>query len=101
MNSDNILQKSGLQPSMSVSKALKRMQRQMGLEETGKLDESTLDAMKQPRCGVVDVRNYQTFEGDLKWNHQDVTYRCVSLCFWKKIRHWQVVFSLYGCLSVV
>lgn len=78
MNSDNILQKSGLQPSMSVSKALKRMQRQMGLEETGKLDESTLDAMKQPRCGVVDVRNYQTFEGDLKWNHQDVTYRILN-----------------------
>ena len=54
------------------------MQRQMGLEETGRLDETTIDAMKQPRCGVVDVRNYQTFDGDLKWNNKDVTYRCVS-----------------------
>lgn len=78
MNSDNILQKSGLQPSMSVSKALKRMQRQMGLEETGKLDETTINAMQQPRCGVVDVRNYQTFEGDLKWKNQHITYRCVT-----------------------
>lgn len=51
------------------------MQKQLGLEETGELDEATLEAMKQPRCGVPDVANYATFEGDLKWDHNDITYR--------------------------
>ncbi len=60
---------------MSTPKALKTLQRQLGLEETGSLDQSTIDAMKQPRCGVPDIRNYQTFDGDLKWDHNDVTYR--------------------------
>ncbi|KAL2104041.1 hypothetical protein ACEWY4_000909 [Coilia grayii] len=78
MSDNSLLKKSGLQPSVSVSKALQRMQRQMGLEETGKLDDATLNAMQQPRCGVVDVRNYQTFEGDLKWNHKDITYRVLN-----------------------
>uniref|UniRef100_A0A8C9XRG7 Matrix metalloproteinase-9 n=1 Tax=Sander lucioperca TaxID=283035 RepID=A0A8C9XRG7_SANLU len=72
------LHRSGFQSMVSTSKALKRMQRQMGLEETGELDESTLDAMKRPRCGVPDVANYQTFDGDLKWDHRDVTYRILS-----------------------
>lgn len=67
--------RSGFQSILSTSKALKRMQRQMGLQETGELDKATLQAMKQPRCGVPDVANYQTFEGDLKWDHQDITYR--------------------------
>lgn len=59
----------------STSKALKRMQKQLGLEETGELDKATLEAMKQPRCGVPDVAKYATFEGDLKWDHNDITYR--------------------------
>lgn len=69
------LKRSGFQSMVSTSKAVKRMQRQMGLEETGELDQSTLAAMKQPRCGVPDVANYKTFDGDLKWDHNDVTYR--------------------------
>lgn len=68
-------QRSGFQSMVSTAKALKRMQRQMGLEETGELDKPTLEAMKHPRCGVPDVANYKTFEGDLKWDHNDVTYR--------------------------
>lgn len=71
----NTLQRSGFQSMVSTSKALKMMQRQMGLEETGELDEPTVDAMKQPRCGVPDVANYKTFDGDLKWDHNDITYR--------------------------
>lgn len=67
--------RSGFQSMVSTSKALKRMQRQLGLEETGELDKLTLEAMKQPRCGVPDVANYKTFDGDLKWDHNDVTYR--------------------------
>uniref|UniRef100_A0A7N8XJY7 Matrix metalloproteinase-9 n=1 Tax=Mastacembelus armatus TaxID=205130 RepID=A0A7N8XJY7_9TELE len=71
-------QRSGFQSMVSTAKALKKMQRQLGLEETGKLDESTVEAMKRPRCGVPDVANYQTFEGDLKWDHHDITYRIVN-----------------------
>uniref|UniRef100_A0A672JCF0 Matrix metalloproteinase-9 n=1 Tax=Salarias fasciatus TaxID=181472 RepID=A0A672JCF0_SALFA len=74
----NTLQRSGFQSMVSTSKALKRMQRQMGLEETGELDKATLEAMRQPRCGVPDVANYKTFDGDLKWDHQDITYRIVN-----------------------
>lgn len=72
------LHRSGFQSMVSTSKALKRMQRQMGLEETGELDKPTLDAMKQPRCGVPDVANYRTFDGDLKWDHHDITYRILN-----------------------
>lgn len=71
----NIQQRSGLDSVISTSKALKKMQKQLGLEETGALDKATLEAMKQPRCGVPDVANYATFEGDLKWDHNDITYR--------------------------
>ncbi|XP_008294599.1 matrix metalloproteinase-9 [Stegastes partitus] len=74
----NTLHRSGFQSMVSTSKALKRMQRQMGLEETGELDKSTLELMKQPRCGVPDVANYKTFDGDLKWDHNDVTYRILN-----------------------
>lgn len=69
------LHRSGFESMASTTKALKRMQKQLGLNETGELDEATVDAMKRPRCGVPDVANYKTFEGDLKWENQDVTYR--------------------------
>lgn len=72
------VQRSGFQSMVSTSKALVRLQRQLGLEETGQLDEPTLNAMKQPRCGVSDVANYKTFDGDLKWDHNDVTYRILN-----------------------
>ncbi|XP_038867365.1 matrix metalloproteinase-9-like [Salvelinus namaycush] len=74
----NVQHRSGFQSLVSNSKALTRMQRQMGLEETGTLDKSTVAAMKAPRCGVPDVRSYQTFDGDLKWDHHDVTYRILN-----------------------
>ncbi|MBN3275478.1 MMP9 protein, partial [Polyodon spathula] len=63
---------------VSNSKALLRMQKQLGLPETGKLNTETLSAMKQPRCGVPDIQNYQTFTGDLKWDHNDITYRILN-----------------------
>uniref|UniRef100_A0A673N5T9 Matrix metalloproteinase-9-like n=1 Tax=Sinocyclocheilus rhinocerous TaxID=307959 RepID=A0A673N5T9_9TELE len=74
----DVLQKSGLQAVVSTSKALQKLQKQLGLEETGSLDQPTIDAMKQPRCGVPDIRSYQTFAGDLKWDHKDVTYRILN-----------------------
>lgn len=60
---------------VSLTKALRKMQKQLGLEETGELDASTLEAMRAPRCGVPDVGTFLTFEGDLKWDHMDLTYR--------------------------
>ncbi|TRY85480.1 hypothetical protein DNTS_015643 [Danionella cerebrum] len=74
----DVHQRNGLQGVVSTSKALKKLQKQLGLEETGSLDQSTIDAMKQPRCGVPDVRKFQTFEGNLKWDHTDVTYRILN-----------------------
>uniref|UniRef100_A0A8C2I8J0 Matrix metalloproteinase-9 n=1 Tax=Cyprinus carpio TaxID=7962 RepID=A0A8C2I8J0_CYPCA len=74
----DVLQKSKLQDVVTNPEVLKKLQRQLGLEETGSLDQSTVDAMKQPRCGVPDIRNYQTFTGDLKWNHKNVTYRILN-----------------------
>ncbi|KAI7797823.1 matrix metalloproteinase-9 [Triplophysa rosa] len=74
----DVQQKSGLQAVVSTSKALKMLQNKLGLEETGELDSPTIDAMKQPRCGVPDIRNYQTFAGDLKWDRNDVTYRILN-----------------------
>lgn len=69
------LHRSGFESMASTTKALKKMQKQLGLNETGELDKVTVEAMKRPRCGVPDVANYKTFDGDLKWDHQDVTYR--------------------------
>lgn len=60
---------------VSLTKALRKMQKQLGLEETGELDAGTLEAMRAPRCGVPDVGTFLTFEGDLKWEHTDLTYR--------------------------
>uniref|UniRef100_A0A3B3VRF7 Matrix metalloproteinase-9 n=1 Tax=Poecilia latipinna TaxID=48699 RepID=A0A3B3VRF7_9TELE len=63
---------------VSIAKALKRMQRQMGLKETGKLDKPTLKAMKRPRCGVPDVANYNVYGGVYKWDHNNITYRILN-----------------------
>uniref|UniRef100_A0A670ZSK4 Matrix metalloproteinase-9 n=1 Tax=Pseudonaja textilis TaxID=8673 RepID=A0A670ZSK4_PSETE len=57
---------------------LKAMQKRLGLPETGQLDASTRAAMRAPRCGVPDVGGFQTFQGDLKWDHTDLTYRVVN-----------------------
>ncbi|KAL6458907.1 hypothetical protein MHYP_G00323790 [Metynnis hypsauchen] len=73
-----VQEKSEVRSLMSTSKALKRLQMQLGLEETGTLDKATISAMKQPRCGVPDIRNYKTFPGDLKWGHNDITYRILN-----------------------
>lgn len=60
---------------VSLAKALRKMQKKLGLKETGELDTTTLEAMRAPRCGVPDVGTFLTFEGDLKWDHMDLTYR--------------------------
>lgn len=51
------------------------MQEFFGLEVTGSLDGNTLEVMKQPRCGVSDVAEYNVFPRNLKWENKEVTYR--------------------------
>nr|XP_023691113.1 matrix metalloproteinase-9 [Paramormyrops kingsleyae] len=74
----NVQHRSRMPMSTSTAKALRQLQRNLGLEQTGQLDAATINAMKMPRCGVVDVRNYKTFEGNLKWDHNDITYRILN-----------------------
>ncbi|XP_016007832.2 matrix metalloproteinase-9 [Rousettus aegyptiacus] len=58
----------------SLGRALRVLQRRLNLPVTGELDSATLEAMRAPRCGVPDLGRFQTFEGDLKWHHQNITY---------------------------
>ncbi|XP_037357539.1 matrix metalloproteinase-9-like [Talpa occidentalis] len=58
----------------SLGQTLQLLQKRLSLPETGELDSATLAAMRAPRCGVPDVGRFQTFEGDLKWHHHNITY---------------------------
>ncbi|OCT62769.1 hypothetical protein XELAEV_18043860mg [Xenopus laevis] len=53
----------------TLRNAIALMQQKLGPKETGVLDAETLEAMKRPRCGVPDIGKFNTFEGDLKWDH--------------------------------
>ncbi|KAL2806991.1 stromelysin-2 preproprotein [Daubentonia madagascariensis] len=64
--------------SGSVVKKIQEMQKFLGLEVTGKLDSDTLEVVRKPRCGVPDVRNFQTFPGTPKWRKTHLTYRIVN-----------------------
>ncbi|NWV50365.1 MMP10 protein, partial [Daphoenositta chrysoptera] len=57
-----------------MSDKIREMQSFFGLEVTGELNHQTLDMMKQPRCGIPDVRSYSTFPRSPKWEKEDVTY---------------------------
>ncbi|XP_070799764.1 matrix metalloproteinase-20 [Pituophis catenifer annectens] len=59
----------------SMTKKVKQMQTFFGLPVTGKLDYSTMDIIKKPRCGVPDVANYRLFPGEPKWKKRTLTYR--------------------------
>uniref|UniRef100_UPI00398EE250 zinc finger protein 335-like n=1 Tax=Pristiophorus japonicus TaxID=55135 RepID=UPI00398EE250 len=62
---------------ISLKAAITKVQKTLGLPETGELDTTTLSAMKKPRCGVPDVLSYKTFD-DEKWDHTDLTYRVIN-----------------------
>uniref|UniRef100_A0A663EKG0 Peptidase metallopeptidase domain-containing protein n=1 Tax=Aquila chrysaetos chrysaetos TaxID=223781 RepID=A0A663EKG0_AQUCH len=57
---------------------IREMQSFFGLEVTGELNHKTLDMMKQPRCGIPDVRSYSTFPQSPRWKKEDVTYRILN-----------------------
>ncbi|XP_032344137.1 matrix metalloproteinase-27 isoform X3 [Camelus ferus] len=55
---------------------IREMQAFLGLAVTGKLDSSTLEVIKTPRCGVPDVGQYgYTLPG---WKKHNLTYRIVN-----------------------
>ncbi|KAF7462054.1 Hypothetical predicted protein [Marmota monax] len=60
--------------ALSLRPALLLLQKRLSLPQTGQLDSATLKAMRTPRCGVPDLGKFQTFEGDLKWHHHNITY---------------------------
>lgn len=62
----------------SLSRALRLLQKRLALPETGELDKTTLEAIRAPRCGVPDLGKFQTFEGEPKWNHHNITYWCAA-----------------------
>ncbi|XP_004604868.2 matrix metalloproteinase-20 [Sorex araneus] len=59
----------------SMVKKIKELQTFFNLQVTGKLDKSTMDVIKRPRCGVPDVANYRLFPGEPKWKKNTLTYR--------------------------
>ncbi|KFQ31872.1 Stromelysin-2, partial [Mesitornis unicolor] len=61
-----------------MANKIREMQSFFGLEVTGELNPKTLDLMKQPRCGIPDVRSYSTFPQSPRWRKEDVTYRILN-----------------------
>ncbi|XP_015670199.1 macrophage metalloelastase [Protobothrops mucrosquamatus] len=59
----------------TLEERIKIMQKFFHLTITGKIDTETIEVMGQPRCGVPDVLEYQTFPGRPKWNKNILTYR--------------------------
>nr|XP_056714680.1 matrix metalloproteinase-20 [Euleptes europaea] len=59
----------------SLMNKVRQMQAFFGLKVTGKLDHSTMNVIKRPRCGVPDVANYRLFPGEPKWKKSTLTYR--------------------------
>ncbi|RXM90843.1 Matrilysin [Acipenser ruthenus] len=50
------------------------MQRFFRLNETGSLDNETIEVMKTPRCGIPDVHNYSPNGQQAKWHKNVISY---------------------------
>ncbi|XP_068440958.1 collagenase 3 [Clinocottus analis] len=57
---------------------IRAMQSFFNIEVTGNLDANTLELMKQPRCGVPDVGEYNHFPRHLRWQNNNITFRIVN-----------------------
>ncbi|XP_039770942.1 collagenase 3-like isoform X4 [Ornithorhynchus anatinus] len=64
--------------SFVAESKLQHMQSFFGLTATGHLSPETLDLMKQPRCGVPDVVEFNLFPRKLKWLTHNLTYRITN-----------------------
>uniref|UniRef100_A0A8D0L7N4 Peptidase metallopeptidase domain-containing protein n=1 Tax=Sphenodon punctatus TaxID=8508 RepID=A0A8D0L7N4_SPHPU len=64
--------------SDSLEFRVRHMQSFFGLEVNGQLDSETLEMMKQPRCGVPDVAEYNFFPRKIKWPRYSLTYRVIN-----------------------
>ncbi|KFP91609.1 Matrilysin, partial [Apaloderma vittatum] len=64
--------------SLSLEERIKEMQKFFHLTITGKLNAETEEIMKQPRCGVPDIAEYQTFPGNPRWKKTHLTYKIVN-----------------------
>ncbi|XP_073800698.1 matrix metalloproteinase-25 isoform X7 [Danio rerio] len=49
----------GLQTKESIEEAVRKMQRFAGIEETGNLDQKTLEMMGRPRCSLPDTISFE------------------------------------------
>uniref|UniRef100_A0A670Y522 Peptidase metallopeptidase domain-containing protein n=1 Tax=Pseudonaja textilis TaxID=8673 RepID=A0A670Y522_PSETE len=74
---DSIVIKSKPKNGIDAEK-IRQMQDFLGLKVTGKLDASTLDAIKKPRCGIADIGEYNTFPGSPKWAKKELTYSVLN-----------------------
>ncbi|KAG9333746.1 hypothetical protein JZ751_010297, partial [Albula glossodonta] len=72
-----------LRSAQTMQNAIAAMQRLYGLNVTGRLDKTTIDWMKKPRCGVPDqqgggsklnVRKRRYALTGQKWQHKHITY---------------------------
>ncbi|KAE8627630.1 hypothetical protein XENTR_v10007074 [Xenopus tropicalis] len=57
---------------------IRRMQDVLGLEVTARMDEKTIEAMKQPRCGVPNIGRFSAFPRNPVWKKKDLTYRILN-----------------------
>ncbi|XP_068935770.1 stromelysin-1-like [Petaurus breviceps papuanus] len=64
--------------SSPVVAKIQEMQRFLGLQVTGNLDDDTMEMMKKPRCGFPDVSSFGFFPYMPKWRKNEVTYRIVN-----------------------
>ncbi|NXC55830.1 MMP7 protein, partial [Aleadryas rufinucha] len=68
-------------PNLSIEERIKKMQKFFHLIATGKLDTETEKIMKQPRCGLPDVAEYNMSPGTLKWRKTHLTYKIASYTY--------------------
>uniref|UniRef100_A0A7N8YPY6 Collagenase 3 n=1 Tax=Mastacembelus armatus TaxID=205130 RepID=A0A7N8YPY6_9TELE len=69
----------GAQRSSGAFQAkIKEMQKFFNLKVTGNLDDNTLELMKQARCGVPDIGEYNHFPRHLKWQNNNITFRILN-----------------------